>query len=117
MKLPTTFEGIIAEADQYKLYQQLIQQINKDLLSANIELSFNEDILPTSLNLLLQETIYGLIQEKFLAYLNLLYIIDVSEEKIRQLDGLDNLQMSEQVTFLILKRVWQKVYYRNSSQF
>jgi len=115
MKDLTTFEAVVTEANHRNLYQRLIQQLNKDLLFANINLEFDDEVLPTSLKLILHETIYNLIQEKFTDYLNLLYIIDVSEEKIRQLDGSDTLQLSEQVTFLILKREWQKVYYRNRS--
>lgn len=113
METPTTFEDLLEKANQVNLYQKLIQQLNKDLLYANINLEFDEEVLPTSLKLLLHETVYKLIQEKFMDYLNLLYIVDVSEEKIKQLDGSDVLQLSEQVTFLILKREWQKVYYRS----
>ena len=97
----------------YALKVLLIQQLNKDLALANIDLDFDDEVLPTSLKLILQETIYKLIQEKFTDYLNLLYIIDVSEEKVKQLDGSDTLQMSENVTFLVLKREWQKVWFRN----
>ncbi|MCB0446672.1 MAG: hypothetical protein KDD03_04015 [Gelidibacter sp.] len=114
MKNLTTFEDLFDEANQLNLYQKLIQQLNKDLLFANINLEFDDDVLPTSLKLMLHETIYKLIQEKFTDYLNLLYIIDVSEDKIRQLDGSDTLQLSEEVTFLILKREWQKVWFKNT---
>ena len=101
-------------APQYlysKLY--LIFYLNKDFLYANIDLDFHEEILPTSLKLMLHETIYNLIQEKFTDYLNLLYIIDVSEKKVKELDGSDTLKMAEDISFLILKREWQKVWYRN----
>jgi hypothetical protein len=57
--------------------------------------------------------VFKLIQEKFAEYLNLLYIVDVSEEKIKKLDGSDTLKLSKEVTFLILQREWQKVWYRN----
>ena len=113
MQIPRTFEDLVAKANQADLYKNLIKQLNKDLKYANVNLEFDEEVLPLSLKLLLHETIYKLIQEKFTDYLNLLYIIDVSEEKIRQLDGNDTLRMSEEVTFLILKREWQKVYYRS----
>ena len=53
-----------------------------------------------------------LIQNKFNEYLNLLYIIDVSEDQIKKLDGFDRIQLAEQVSFLILKREWQKVWFR-----
>jgi len=114
MNTIATFEDLIKEANQLDLYNNLIQQLNKDFLLANIDLDFDEDILPTSLKLLLHEIIYQLIQEKFAEYLNLLYIIDVSENKIKQLDGSDTLRLSEQVAFLILRREWQKVWYRNN---
>jgi hypothetical protein len=76
-------------------------------------LAFDEEVLPTSLKLLLHETIFKLIQEKFTDYLNLLYIIDVSEHKVRALDGFDILELSEKVTFMILQREWQKVWLKN----
>lgn len=113
MQLPTTFVALIEEANQFGLYQKLIQQINKDFLLANVDLDFHEAILPTSLKLLLHETVYNLIQEKFTSYLNLLYIIDVPEKQIKTLDGSDTLKLAEEVTFLILKREWQKVWYKS----
>ena len=115
MKNLTTFDDLVAEANQLNLYNKLIKQLNKDLLFANIDLEFNEAILPTSLKLILHETLFKLIEEKFMAYLNLLYIVDVSEDKVKQLDGSDVMQLSEDVTFLILKREWQKVFFRNQN--
>ncbi|MFI1771117.1 hypothetical protein [Thalassobellus citreus] len=113
MQLPTTFENLIEEANQLDLYKQLIQQLNKDFLLANVDLGFHEEVLPSSLKLMLHETVYKLIQEKFTEYLNLLYIIDVSEKQVKALNGDDTLKLSEQVSFLILKREWQKVWFRN----
>jgi len=113
MQLPSTFDDLVIEANQLNLYKSLILQLNKDFKLANIDLDFHEDILPTSLKLILHETIYNLIQEKFTDYLNLLYIIDVSEKQIKALDGSDMLQLSEDVLFLILKREWQKVFLKN----
>jgi len=108
-----TIDDIVNECHKLKLYKSFIQQINKDFLLANIDLSFHEEVLPTSLKLILQDTIYKLITEKFTEYLNLLYIIDVPEDKIKELDGSDTLKLSEQVTFLVLKREWQKVWFKN----
>jgi len=113
MQLPATFNDLIEEAHQLELYKKLIFQLNKDFLLANIDLDFHEDILPTSLKLLLHDTVYRLIQENFTEYLNLLYIVDVSEKAVRSLDGTDVLKLSEEVSFLILKREWQKVWYKN----
>jgi len=108
-----TFDDVVLQANELRLYAKLVEQLNKDLTLANINLEFHTDVLPTSLKLMLHEKIFELVQNKFMDYLNLLYIVDVAEEKIRELDGNDVLQMSEQVTFLILKREWQKVYFKN----
>ena len=113
MQLPTTFDALIEQANQLNLYRKLILQLNKDFLLANIDLDFHEDILPSSLKLILHETVYKLIQEKFTDYLNLLYIIDVPESQVKGLDGNDTLKLSEDVSFLILKRDWQKVWFKN----
>jgi len=112
MQLPVNFEDLVSNAEESELYTKLIKQVNKDFLLANIGLDFDEAILPSSLKYSLHEVVFKLIQEKFAEYLNLLYIVDVSEEKIRQLDGSDMLKLSEKVTFLILQREWQKVWYR-----
>ncbi len=113
MNVPSNFENLIEVATNLDLYQKLVKQLNKDFLYANIDLDFDEDILPSSLKLLLHETVYKLVQENFAEYLNLLYIIDVPEHQIKALDGTDTLDMSEQVAFLILKREWQKVWFRS----
>ncbi|MBO6607777.1 hypothetical protein [Psychroserpens sp.] len=111
-KLPATYDALVEAAEQLALYEKLIEQINKDFLLANIDLDFDSNILPSSLKYLLHEVVYNLIQEKFAEYLNLLYIVDVSEAKIKALDGSDTLKLSEQVTFLILQREWQKVWFK-----
>ena len=113
MKLPTTFDDLFVEANQLDLYKKLVLQLNKDFLLANIDLEFHEEVLPSSLKLLLHETVYKLIQEKFSEYLNLLYIIDVSEDQVKALNGDDTLKLSEEVAFLILRREWQKVWFKN----
>ena len=112
MQLPNTFESLIEEANQLDLYRKLILQLNKDFLLANIDLDFHEEVLPSSLKLILHDTVYKLIEEKFTEYLNLLYIIDVPEKQVKALDGDDVFKLSEEVSFLILKREWQKVWFK-----
>ena len=113
MPLPSNFNALVAEANTLNLYRKLIVQLNKDLLYGNVDLELDEDTLPTSLKLVLQETVFYLIKNKFSVYLNLLYIVDVSELKVREIEGNDAVKLSEDVTFLILQRVWQKVWYKN----
>ena len=110
---PKNADLLLIEAEEGNLYLKLIEQINKDFNLANEGIDFPLRISPNELKLQLHEKIYRLIQYKFAEYLNLLYIIDVSEEQIKKLDGSDLVILAEEVAFLILKREWQKVWFRN----
>ena len=111
---PISTDLLLAEASNANLYLKLIEQINKDFNLANEGIDFPMRISPDELKEQLQEKIYRLIQYKFAEYLNLLYIIDVAEDQIKKLDGSDIQELSGQVAFLILKREWQKVWFRNN---
>jgi predicted DNA-binding protein YlxM (UPF0122 family) len=110
---PISTENLLAAAEKENLYQKLIEQINKDFNLANESIDIPEKTSPEDLKLRLHEKTFRLIQNKFAEYLNLLYIIDVSEDEIKKLDGSDISELSRQVAFLILKREWQKVWFRN----
>jgi len=110
---PKNTDLLLSEAQKEELYIKLVEQINKDFTLANESVDFHISISPIDLKLQLHEKIYRLIQHKFAEYLNLLYIIDVPEDQIKKLDGSDISELSEQVAFLILKREWQKVWFRN----
>lgn len=112
---PQSTDLLLSEAEKENLYQKLILQLNKDFSLANEAIDIPEDTLADNLKSILHEKIYRLIQYKFAEYLNLLYIIDVSESEIKKLDGSDISELSGQVAFLILKREWQKVWFRNKS--
>jgi len=111
---PINTESLLAEAQAETLYLNLIEQINKDFNLANEGIDFPMSISPEELKIQLHEKIYRMIQYKFAEYLNLLYIIDVSEPEIKKLDGSDLVILAEQVSFLILKREWQKVWFRKN---
>ncbi len=110
---PINSDLLFKEAQKEALYLKLIEQINKDFNLANEGIDFPISILPEELKIQLHEKIYRMIQYKFAEYLNLLYIIDVSEDQIKKLDGSDLVTLAENVAFLILKREWQKVWFRN----
>jgi hypothetical protein len=110
---PKNTDLLLIEAEDENLYLKLIEQINKDFNLANEGIDLPLSTTPNDLKVQLHEKIYRLIQYKFAEYLNLLYIIDVSEEKIKELDGSDLVVLAEEVVFLILKREWQKVWFRN----
>lgn len=110
---PQNTDLLLSEAQKEELYVKLIEQINKDFNFANESVDFSLSLSPIDLKLQLHEKIYRLIQFKFAEYLNLLYIIDVPEDQVKKLDGSDLVELSEQVAFLVLKREWQKVWFRN----
>ncbi|WGK95435.1 MULTISPECIES: hypothetical protein [Flavobacterium] len=110
---PINTDELLSEAEKENLYLKLIEQISKDFNFANEAIDLALDIQPEELKVALHEKIYRLIQYKFAEYLNLLYIVDVPEEQIKSLDGSDILELSKQVTFLVLKREWMKVWFRN----
>jgi hypothetical protein len=110
---PINTDLLLQEANNETLYVNLITQLNKDFNLANEAVDFPVSLTPDELKIQLHEKIYRLIQYKFAEYLNLLYIIDVSEDEIKKLDGSDLVILAEQVAFLVLKREWQKVWFRN----
>lgn len=113
MRQLKTINEILTTSEELSLYKKLVLQLNKDFLRANVSADFEEDIQPNKLILQLKTTISNLINEQFSEYLNLLYIIDVSEVKIKNLEANNFGKMTEQVTFLILSREWEKVWFRN----
>ncbi|WP_432223070.1 hypothetical protein ACRASX_05690 [Flavobacterium sp. TMP13] len=110
---PQNTDLLFQEAEKLALYLSLVEQLNKDFNLANEGIDFPLSIAPDELKIQLHEKVYRMIQYKFAEYLNLLYIIDVSEAEIKKLDGSDLVVLAEQVAFLILKREWQKVWFRN----
>lgn len=110
---PINTDLLLSEAEKENLYDKLIEQINKDFNFANEAIDFPKSTSPEELKIQLHEKIYRLIQYKYTELLNLLYIIDVPEENVKQLDGSDTVELAEQISFLILKREWMKVWFRN----
>src|SRR3970040_2644571 len=86
---PKNIDLLISEAEKEALYLKLIEQMNKDFNLANEAIDFPMSISPEELKVQLHEKIYRLIQYKFAEYLNLLYIIDVSEEEVKRMVGSD----------------------------
>jgi hypothetical protein len=113
---PINTDVLLSEAEKENLYLKLIEQINKDFNFANEPIDLSLDIQPEELKSELHEKIYRLIQYKFAEYLNLLYIVDVPEDQVKKLDGSDISELSKQVAFLVLKREWMKVWFRNKYQ-
>lgn len=97
---------------QENLYEKLVAQLVKDFGLANITIDFPFQVSPINLKTILHQKVYRLIMERFAEYLNLLYIIDVPEKKVKEISGTDAVEIANQVSFLILKREYQKVWFK-----
>ncbi len=103
---------LLETAEAENLYGKLVAQLIKDFGLANILIELEEGIAPEDLKKVIHEKIYVLIMEKFADYLNLLYIIDVPENTVKAITAVDVVEVADEVTFLILKREWQKVWFK-----
>jgi hypothetical protein len=101
---------VLQDAISGKLYKSLVRQLNKDMALANVSLVLPQEVRPQDLKSALHEKVYFLLLERFSDYLNLLYVIDVPEKAVVNARGRDIVEVAEEVTFLILKREWQKVW-------
>ncbi len=110
----TSSDVMLNEIVDANLYEKILVQINKDFGLANEAIDFPASTKPNELVIQLVEKIHRLIHDKFAEYLNLLYIIDVSEKDIKSLDGSDLVILAQQVSYLILRREYQKVWFRNN---
>ncbi|APQ17789.1 hypothetical protein [Maribacter hydrothermalis] len=98
------------------LFDKLIQQVQKDFVLANIPLKIPELLEYIEFVALIKEKLYFLMMDHFAEYLNLMYIIDVPESEFQNIEITDTVDVADQVTFLILKREYKKVWYRNRYQ-
>lgn len=105
---------LLANAVDKQLYESLVKQINKDFLLANLEVSVEENCTPEILVKQLGVIITELINNEFDSFLNLLYRVDLSENEIKQLATGNQEKYIASVSFLILKREWQKVWFRKN---
>nr|WP_317631247.1 hypothetical protein [uncultured Flavobacterium sp.] len=110
--VPSSVTDLFSQAHTLELYEALLLQVTKDFRLANIELDIKQDEIPEIVFNKTQDKVFSLIQHDFATYLNLLYIIDVSEDQIKKLDGSNIVELSNIITFLILKREWQKVWFK-----
>jgi len=101
--------SLLQNIQKENLYTQTIQQLNKDFQLANIDKSFSVLIEPIDLKKELNKFIKNLLINNYDGYLNLLYRIDVSEKELRKISDKMLTETIEEISFLILKREFQKV--------
>ncbi|WP_108868113.1 hypothetical protein [Aquimarina aquimarini] len=102
----------IDEISESDLYPNFLIQLQKDLGRAGIDYCIKSKA-PRDLFSEIAHVLLDKLQNAFNEYLNLLYAVDVSEAKVRAIDSENSEDIAEHVTYLILQREWQKVWFRN----
>lgn len=100
---------LLSSIKSNKLHKDLINQLNKDLSLTGNNLHFSQDFVPLTLKKELQTKIKELIINDFNSFTNLLYRIDVSENDVQKIESTNIDLYAQNITFLILKRTWEKV--------
>jgi len=104
---------LLQTVQQENAYVKVVEQLNKDMYMAALDIEFPTDISPASLVKNLQMQLETLLLRQYDDYLNLMYRVDVQEADLLKLNGLFAEDLLKEITFLILKREWQKVYFRS----
>ncbi|WP_276389450.1 hypothetical protein [Eudoraea chungangensis] len=113
LPMAASTEELIELAKSKDLYKALLRQLTKDFSLANIELDLDLTTEPRELKRILLNEVQRLIEEEKEQFVNLLYIVDLPENYFINNANKNVLTTSEELTFLILKRIWQKVWYKN----
>jgi len=112
MKLPQVNNSSDLLIQITALYDDLINQLNKDFEIIGTAINFSETENSQDLIDYLQEVISTLLEKHFDVFLNLLYRIDISEHKIKSIINEMSADTEQQIAFVILKREWQKVWFK-----
>jgi ribosomal protein S17E len=113
LKLQNSLE-LFKTIDAEKLLEKLVEQLNKDFQLANINKHFIATITAKSLKNKLDTIVLDLISNKYDDYLNLLYRIDIPEKELAHIKGDKLTDAIEKISFLILKREFQKVWLKKN---
>ena len=105
---------LIQNVEIENLYLKLIEQLNKDFQLSNLNFSFEETISPIELKEKFSAILLNLISNNYDDYLNFLYRVDVSEKELLKIKETDLISIVNQITFLVLKREYQKVWLKRN---
>jgi hypothetical protein len=107
-------EELLNSIEAENLYVHLIEQLNKDFKMANVTGSFDLKASPVQLKKELFAILLNLITKQYDDYLNLLYRIDVPESELAKLINNNLTNSIEEITYLVLKREYQKVWFKHN---
>ena len=98
---------------QMDMLEKLIQQINKDLSLSGVDIQFHVNWSPELLIVNLTKVVKALMEKDFQKFINFLYRIDISEKKLGDITTSDFGEVASEITLMILKKEWQKIWLRN----
>jgi len=104
---------LLQKVESEKLFRHLILQLNKDFQLSNLSETFEVSYTPIQLKDVLSKVILHILTGNYDDYLNLMYRIDVPEKELVTIKSNHLETTVEQITFLILKREYQKVWFKN----
>ena len=107
---------LVQEIETKHLLVELIRQLNKDLILAGLRFQVAEETTGKAVVSELGSFLLGLITHDFGDYLNFLYRVDVSENKLKSLKEINPDKIATAVTQMILEREWQKVWFKNKNR-
>ena len=100
---------------QKQLLNELVRQLNKDAHLSGTDLSLSETATPQEIVQQLYAFLQRLVRRDHDAYLNLLYRVDIPESHAAWSANTHADDILKDVTLRILKREWQKVWFRNKN--
>lgn len=105
----------LSDVNNLELLQKLIVQLNKDSKMSGLDWYFDLTLKPEDLFKSLEEKIRNTLIEDPGLFSNLMYRIDISEEHIIKQSGFDLVETTNNIALMIIKREWQKVWFRNKN--
>lgn len=96
-----------------KLYQDLIVQLNKDFLLSVIDKKIDFECRPENFFKQLFDVIDNLVKNNYQTFNQFMYTLDVSENKVANIDETDFAKLVNKLTLLVLERLVQKVYLKD----
>ncbi len=108
--------SLLKEIKNKELLHKLIDQLNKDIELAGPGFRIAHKTDAKDIVKQLQSFLLECIKTDFDGYLNFLYRVDVSENLLNSLKESDPLVLSEKVTWIVLQREWQKVWFKSKNR-
>jgi len=106
------FENFLKAPTDLHLYNVFLKQLEKDFLRAGIDFEIHAEEAPNLLKERLQFLIDNFLSTAENRLVTLFYIIDIPENFLKECLSGDIPNPAEAITFLLLKREWQKVVMR-----